>query len=317
MLPGAMSRAEHTAVPDWIAALLAGERPALARAVTEVENDGPQAAGVLAAARGAAHRAAVVDITGAPGAGKSTLVGAYVGELRRRGLTVAVLAVDPSSPLTGGALLGDRIRMSRHAGDPGVFVRSLASRGHLGGLAENAAAVADVMAASGRDVVVVETVGVGQSEIEVAGLADVRVVVWAPGAGDDVQAAKAGILEIADLIVVNKADLPQAAATEAALRSAAAYAAAPPAVMLTAAHSGRGVPELADAIAALAAGRAASAVERGRERRRRRLIEVAVERIRTRLATADPAVVDRLLDAVDAGELTGDEAVARLIAETD
>jgi len=313
MLRAAMSRAAETPRLDWIAALLAGERAALARAVTEVENGGPNSAAVLAAARGAGRRAPVVGITGAPGAGKSTLVGAYVGELRRRGLTVAVLAVDPSSPLTGGALLGDRIRMSRHAGDPGVFVRSLASRGHLGGLAENAAAVADVMAASGRDMVLVETVGVGQSEIEVAGLADVRVVVWAPGAGDDVQAAKAGILEIADLIVVNKADLPQAAATEAALRSAASYAAAPPAVMRTAAQSGRGIPELADAIAPLAAARAGSAVERGLERRRQRLLAAAVELARQRLA-GDPAVLDRLLAAVDGGELAPDEAARRLLA---
>jgi LAO/AO transport system kinase len=171
-----------------------------------VENDAPEARGVLRAARALTGHALVVGVTGAPGAGKSTLVGAYVAELRRRDLSVGVLAVDPSSPLTGGALLGDRIRMLTHAGDPGVFVRSLASRGHLGGLARSAGAVVDVMDAAGRDVVVVETVGVGQSEIEVTDLADIRVVVWAPGAGDDVQAAKAGILEIADVLVVNKAD---------------------------------------------------------------------------------------------------------------
>jgi len=309
-----MSSAEAKPAPDWLTAFLGGGRAALARAVTEVENDGPFAAAVTAAARGAAARALVVGITGAPGAGKSTLVGAYVGQLRGRGLSVAVLAVDPSSPLTGGALLGDRIRMSRHAGDSGVFVRSLASRGHLGGLARNAALVADVMAASGRDVVIVETVGVGQSEIEIAELADVRVVVWAPGAGDDVQADKAGILEIADLIVVNKADLPQAAATQAALRSAASYAAAPPAVMATAALSGRGVAELADAVAAFAAIHGAVTGERARARRRRRLIGQAERLAREGIQALGADPVDDLLDRIDAGELDADEAAGRLLA---
>jgi len=309
-----MTAADAKPAPDWLAAFLGGGRAALARAVTEVENDGPFAAAVMAAVRAAAARALVVGITGAPGAGKSTLVGAYVGQLRGRGLSVAVLAVDPSSPLTGGALLGDRIRMSRHAGDSGVFVRSLASRGHLGGLARNAALVADVMAASGRDVVIVETVGVGQSEIEIAELADVRVVVWAPGAGDDVQAAKAGILEIADLIVVNKADLPQAAATQAALRSAASYAAAPPAVMATAALSGRGVAELADAVAAFAAIHGAGTGERARERRRRRLIGQAERMAQEGIQALGADPVDDLLDRIDAGELDAEEAAGRLLA---
>ena len=313
MLAALMATNPNPSAPPWLAAFLGGERAALARPVTEVENDGPFAAAVLAAARAAPARAMVVGITGAPGAGKSTLVGAYVGELRSRGLTVAVLAVDPSSPLTGGALLGDRIRMSRHAGDAGVFVRSLASRGHLGGLARNAALVADVMASSGRDVVVVETVGVGQSEIEIAELADVRIVVWAPGAGDDVQAAKAGILEIADLIVVNKADLPQAAATEAALRSAASYAAAPPRVLTTAALSGRGVPALADAAAALAAGHDVQSGERARQRRRRRLLGEAERFARMRLAALDGAVADRLLARIDTGELDLDAAAQALL----
>ena len=214
--------------PAWIGAWLGGERAALARAVTAVENDAPEAAHVLAAAARAPRRAPVIGITGAPGAGKSTLVASYVAQLRARGHSVCVLAVDPSSPLTGGALLGDRIRMTRHAGDRGVFVRSLASRGHPGGLARNAAAVIDAMAVSGRDAVIVETVGVGQSEIEVAELADIRVVVWVAGAGDGVQAAKAGLIEIADFIVVNKADLPGAAATRAAMTAATSICCRPP-----------------------------------------------------------------------------------------
>lgn len=309
-----MNANETTPEPPWLAAFLGGDRAALARAITEVENDGADGAVVLAAARRASRRAGVVGITGAPGAGKSTLVAAYVAELRRRGLTVAVLAVDPSSPLTGGALLGDRIRMSRHAGDAGVFVRSLASRGHLGGLARNAAVVADVMAASGRDVVIVETVGVGQSEMEVAELADVRVVVWAPGAGDDVQAAKAGILEIADLIVVNKADLPQAAATEAALRSAASYASAPPQVLSTAAVSGRGVPELVDAVDGLAAGQQSTADARRRERGRRRLLGEVQRQARAATLAAGNEALDAMLAQVEAGELDLETAARRLLA---
>jgi len=293
----------------WIAALFGGDRGALARALTAVENDGEDAAAVLAAVARTELRAPVVGITGAPGAGKSTLVAAYVAELRRREQTAGVLAVDPSSPLTGGALLGDRIRMSRHAGDAGVFVRSLASRGHLGGLARNAFAMADVMAASGRDVVVVETVGVGQSEIEIAEIADVRVVVWAPGAGDDVQAAKAGILEIADLIVVNKADLPQAAATEAALRSAASYAAAPPEVMTTAALSGRGIPELADCIACLAAARLRDLSVL----RRRRLLSAARRLALARLANASDSLLDPLLHDIEHGAASLDSAAAMLL----
>ncbi len=157
-----------------------------------------------------AGRAAVIGFTGAPGAGKSTLIDAYIGGARARGRTVAVAAVDPSSPISGGAILGDRVRMQRHAEDPGVFIRSVASRGHLGGLWENIHRIVDVMDAAGRDVIIIETVGTGQSEVEVAEIADVCVVVNAPNMGDDVQAMKAGVLEIADVLVVNKADLPLA-----------------------------------------------------------------------------------------------------------
>ena len=145
--------------------------------------------------------ALVVGITGAPGVGKSTLTGAYIGELRQRGKSVGVVAIDPSSPLSGGALLGDRIRMTDHGADPEVFVRSLAARGQLGGLSLTAARVVDAMDAAGKDVVIVETVGTGQSEVEIAGLADVKVVVCAPASGDDVQAIKAGVLEIADIFL--------------------------------------------------------------------------------------------------------------------
>nr|WP_181017839.1 methylmalonyl Co-A mutase-associated GTPase MeaB [Sneathiella aquimaris] len=198
---------------DLVIGLRAGNRAALARAITLVENNGKGTGDLLQKLAPSLGHSMVVGFTGAPGAGKSTLVGAYVRELRSRGKSVGVIAVDPSSPLSGGAVLGDRIRMSEHATDPDVFVRSLASRGHLGGLSRSASHVIDIMDAFGKDVIVLETVGAGQSEVEVADIADVKVVVCAPGLGDDVQAIKAGILEIADILVVNKADNPLAERT--------------------------------------------------------------------------------------------------------
>jgi len=296
--------------PPWLAGLLGGERAALARAVTAVENETPEALAVLRAIRGRLGHALVVGFTGAPGAGKSTLVSAYVAELRRRAFTVAVVAVDPSSPLTGGAILGDRIRMSQHAADPGVFVRSLASRGHLGGLSRTAARVVDVFDAAGRDVVVVETVGTGQSEVEIAEIADVRVVVNAPGLGDDIQAIKAGILEIADILVVNKADLPLA---ERSARQLAAMAAQrdgrPVPVIRTSATMGTGVAELADAIEG-----------QGRRQRpdpalrmRRLLRSLAQDWFRRRLDAVPPATLDALaLEMLDGTTDTG-AAMTKLV----
>ncbi len=305
--PGSSCRA-------WRDALAAGRRGDLARALTAVENAGPEAEAVLRAAAGLAGRALVVGVTGAPGAGKSTLVAAYAGELRRRGRTVGVLAVDPSSQASGGALLGDRIRMAGHDGDPGVFVRSLAARGQLGGLAGAVPAAVEVMDAAGRDVVVVETVGVGQSELAVAGLADVRVVIWAPGAGDAIQAAKAGILEIADVIVVNKADLPQAAATEAFLRAAASHASPPPAVLTTVASSGEGIAALADAIAACGTSdRRREGASRGTERRLRHRI-VAAAAAHVERDGADCAELAELAADMQSGKLTVEGAAKRLLA---
>lgn len=296
--------------PDWLPALLAGERAALARAITAVENETPEARTVLQGIRGRLGRALVVGFTGAPGAGKSTLVSAYVDVLRRRGLTVGVVAVDPSSPLTGGAILGDRIRMTRHSGDAGVFIRSLASRGHLGGLSRTAARVIDVFDASGRDVVVVETVGTGQSEVEVAEIADVRVVVNAPGLGDDVQAIKAGILEIADVLVINKADLPFAERSARQLAAMSAQRSGQPVpVLQTSASSGQGVEELADAIAAI--GRRKRPDPRARTRRL--LQTLALDAVRRRLAGLPDAAVDALADDVLSGALDTETALRRMM----
>lgn len=226
-------------VDELIAAAQAGSTRAAGRLLSLVE--GARRDEVLAALN--PHQARVVGLTGPPGAGKSTTVAALVSAYRLRGLRVAVLAVDPSSPYSGGALLGDRIRMAAHINDPGVLIRSVATRGHLGGLAAAVPAAIRLLAALSYDLIVVETVGVGQSEIEIAAIADPTVVVLNPGAGDAVQAAKAGLLEVADIVVVNKADRDGADQTVRDLRGEVDV----PILKLVAAQ-GVGVPELIDAI---------------------------------------------------------------------
>ena len=196
-----------------------GNRRALARFLTALENDRAAVAAELSQLYACAPDAAIIGVTGASGVGKSTLVAALARSLRKGERTVAILAVDPSSPITGGAILGDRIRMRALAGDTGVFIRSLAGRGQPGGLARATRDAVAVLAAASFDFVLVETIGAGQSEVEIAGLADTTLVVLAPGAGDSVQALKAGILEIADILVVNKSDLPGAEATARALKA--------------------------------------------------------------------------------------------------
>ncbi|MDP6831717.1 MAG: methylmalonyl Co-A mutase-associated GTPase MeaB [Alphaproteobacteria bacterium] len=313
-----------TAVPNnsnsLLERLLSGQAIALAKSITAVENDTAQAAELLTGIQPHLGRALVVGFTGPPGAGKSTLVNALIVELRRREQSVGVVAVDPSSPLTGGAILGDRIRMSEHTRDPGVFVRSLAARGHLGGLSPMAARVIDVMDASGRDVVVVETVGAGQSEVEIAEIADVRVVISAPGLGDDVQAIKAGILEIADILVVNKADLPLAERTVSQLKSMLSLREGEMAevpVLSTTATTGEGIVALADAVeerkgvAVTAEDRAARALQRVR----RLLADATAQRVRQLIRAVDGANVDDLCAQVQRGELGVDDAAARLLRQ--
>ena len=194
------------AIADLVDRLRAGETRALARAISLVENDAPQAPALLSACFLNTGRALRIGVTGAPGAGKSTLVDRLARAFREAGKTVGVIAVDPTSPFTGGAILGDRIRFQDRHGDPGFYARSMATRGSLGGLALATADVALVLEASGKDVLLIETVGVGQDEIEIARLADITVVVLVPGMGDDVQSLKAGVMEIADIFVINKSD---------------------------------------------------------------------------------------------------------------
>jgi len=210
--------AQPAGVAELVERAREGQPRAVARLISYVEDASPLMRDVTAALAPYAGRAHVVGLTGSPGVGKSTTTSALVTAYRARGLRVGVLAVDPSSPFSGGALLGDRVRMQDHATDPGVFIRSMASRGHLGGLAWATPQAIRVLDAAGCDVVLVETVGVGQSEVEVAGAADTTVVLLAPGMGDGVQAAKAGILEIGDLFVVNKADRDGAESTMRELR---------------------------------------------------------------------------------------------------
>lgn len=245
------------AVPEDPQALVArarsGQRAALARLVSLVERGGEDARAVARAVMAESGAEAwTVGITGAPGAGKSTLTSALVGAIRERGEAVAVLAIDPSSPFTGGAVLGDRVRMGEHALDDGVFIRSMASRGHLGGLAAAAPGAVRVLHAVGFPWVVVETVGVGQVEVEVAGAADTTVVVLNPGWGDEVQAAKAGLLEVADVFVVNKADRPGSADVRRDLTGILDLS--PPVgwrppIVATVATTGEGAHELVEAVA--------------------------------------------------------------------
>ncbi len=242
-------------MPDAVGELASGERRPLARLLTRIENGDPSVRALLPALFAAGHGAHLVGITGPPGSGKSTLVNALIGEWRRRGRRVGILAVDPSSPYTRGAILGDRIRMMEHAADRDVFMRSMASRGELGGLAATTWIAAAALDAAGYDPILVETVGAGQSEVEVARLAETTVVVEAPEMGDEVQAIKAGLLEVADIVAVNKGDRPGADRAARQLRAMLSTAGGrierqPPQVLLTTATTGDGVAALADAIEA-------------------------------------------------------------------
>ncbi len=316
------------AVDALVEAARAGHPRAVARLISMVERrDGPhrEVARALATYTGHAH---VVGLTGAPGVGKSTTTSALVGCLRERGERVGVLAVDPSSPFTGGALLGDRIRMQEHATDPGVYVRSMASRGHLGGLAVATPAAIRVLDAAGCDTVIVETVGVGQSEVEVAGSADTVVVLLAPGTGDAIQVAKAGVLEVGDVYVVNKADRDGADAVVRDLRQMLGVVATQPhgwarPIVRTSATSGTGVAELIDAIVAHRtwAERSGESLRRKVARATAEIEALALALLREQLVPIDSShnrdLADRLALEVATGTLDPWSAADQLLAKGD
>jgi LAO/AO transport system kinase len=239
-------------IQSWVERIRAGEVRALARAISTIEDGHPQSVALLKALFPHSGRARVIGLTGAPGAGKSTLVDQLAREYRRQERTVGIIAVDPTSPYTGGAILGDRIRMQAHHADPGIYIRSMATRGFLGGLARATNDVATVLDASGKNLVLIETVGVGQDEIDIVRLADVTVVILVPGMGDDVQTIKAGIMEIADIFVINKSDREGAEKVEREIRAMQTLSVRKdtwtPPIIKTVASEGLGVSELAGAI---------------------------------------------------------------------
>ena len=298
--------------------VLAGERRALAEAVTMLERGGAECGALLAGLQPALGRALVVGITGPPGAGKSTLANTLIAAWRAGGDRVGVIAVDPSSPVSGGAILGDRLRMSAAIDDDGVYIRSLAARGTLGGLSPAAVRIIDALDAAAFGVILVETVGTGQNEIDVAEIADVRLVVSAPGLGDAVQAIKAGLLEIADILVVNKSDRPGADQTAEMLQSAlqlqAGRGGVP--VLRTSAIDGGGIAALAAAVAA--AGRRAlamPAVERRRRRARYLISRRAPEMATEALASAPLEALRQVADDMLAGRIALDDAVRALLGD--
>jgi LAO/AO transport system kinase len=238
---------------NWVSRLRSGDVRALARVITAVENRAPESVEILKALFPFTGQGRIIGLTGPPGAGKSTLVDQLAREYRKRGKTVGIIAVDPTSPYSGGAILGDRIRMQSLFSDAGIYIRSMATRGFLGGLARTTADVATVLDASGRDLILVETVGVGQDEVDIVRLADITVVLLVPGMGDDVQTIKAGIMEIADTFVINKCDREGAERVEREIRAMQTMAMRAdnwtPPIVKTVASEGAGIVELADAIA--------------------------------------------------------------------
>ena len=305
-----------------LAEILRGDPRAVARAISLVEDETPDGAALIGRIYAHTGRSYLIGVTGAPGSGKSTLVDRLTLEIRRAGLTVGIIAVDPSSPFTGGAILGDRLRMNAHAADEGVFIRSMATRGHLGGLARATSDVALVLDAAGKDVVIIETVGVGQDEVDIVRTADVSIVVLMPGGGDEVQAIKAGIMEIADIFVVNKADregadrVVQAIATNLSLQTFAPAEWRPP-ILKTEATTGAGIDSLWAEVERFRAHSADRRQSRQRTRQEGRLRELLAERFMEHVeATLSPGAWQALVDRVARRETDPYSAAAEVFACT-
>ena len=306
--------------PDPVSeGVLAGDPRAIARAISLVEDDAEAGASLVAQIFGRTGRAYVIGVTGAPGVGKSTLVDRLVSEARRAARTVGVLAIDPTSPFTGGAILGDRVRMTAHTNDAGVFVRSMATRGHLGGLAAATSDAALVLDASGKDLVIIETVGVGQDEVDIVRTADVSIVVLVPGTGDDVQALKAGIMEIADIFVVNKADrdgadhVVQAVTASLSLQTFAEGEWRPP-VLKTEAATGVGVDRLWEEIDRFRQHESPHQPQRRKASHEARLRGLVAQRLLDYAETRLPSgAFDRLVEAIAKRETDPYSAAARLV----
>ncbi|SBW28244.1 putative GTPase PYRAB02490 [Candidatus Protofrankia californiensis] len=315
-------RARSSSPADLVDAAVAGDPRAVARLISLVEDASPQLREIMTLLAPRAGRAQVIGLTGSPGVGKSTSTSALVGAFRARDLRVGVLAIDPSSPFSGGALLGDRVRMQQHATDPGVYIRSLASRGHLGGLSWATPQALRVLDAAGFDAVLVETVGVGQAEVDIASLADTTLVLLAPGMGDGIQAAKAGILEIADVFVVNKADRDGAEHTYRELKHMIALTGTvdgrwQPPVLKTVASRAEGVDEIVDAIADHRTWMAGRGVLDARRRRRAadEIEQIALTELRARMGDLrDATLLDSLAGEVVAGTVDPYTAADRVIA---
>jgi LAO/AO transport system kinase len=281
---------QHNSIHALVERIRSGDVRALARAISTVEDRAPESLVLLRALFPFSGKARIIGLTGAPGAGKSTLVDALAREYRKDNKTLGIVAVDPTSPFSGGAILGDRIRMQAHHGDPDIFIRSMATRGALGGLASATADVVAVLDASGRDLVLVETVGVGQDEVDIVRLADVTVVILVPGMGDDVQTIKAGIMEIADIFVVNKSDREGTERVEREIRAMQSLASRndrwTPPIIKTVATDGKGITELAAAIAQYEQflAREGLALQKRTESWRERLVEMLREALLRRIA---------------------------------
>ncbi len=296
-----------------------GDPRAIARAISLIEDEAPQGSDLVRRIFPDTGKAYLIGITGSPGAGKSTLVDRLAIEMRRAGQTVGIICVDPTSPYTGGAILGDRLRMSTHAADPDVFIRSMATRGHLGGLARATSDVALVLDAAGKDLVIIETVGVGQDEVDIVRTADISIVTLVPGTGDEVQALKAGIMEIADIFVVNKADregadrLVQSVAANLTLQTYAAGDWKPP-IVKTSATAGQGVDALWREIGRYREHSADRRVARQRARQEYRLRELLSHRFIQHVErTLAPGELDRIVNGIAAREVDPYTAAADIM----